>query len=348
MTLSWAGGRRLASVSKEGLSASYVYNSDGIRTQKTVNGVTTNYYLDGNSILRQVTGNNVLEFFYDTNGVLGFYYNNTPYYYLKNLQGDIVGILDANGTQVVSYTYDAWGAPLSVTGTAADTIGQLNPFRYRSYYYDNETGFYYLISRYYDPETCRFLNADGLLSTGQGILGYNMYAYCMNNPANRIDSNGDWSILLGILAVVVGALVIVPAVHDNWFSDVYDSVSTISSQIEYGVEFNNSIDSHAENVVNKASKHGNQYEAGTVPNGLQHKYPTLSEYNAHVELIAKDPITEEYVVSVSKGRMWSELSTQEQEQIHNCMVAWDLSAYREMIRYYEAQMAKQGVEDIYF
>ena len=141
MTLSWAGGRRLASVSKEGLSASYVYNSGGIRTQKTVNGVTTNYYLDGNSILRQVTGNDVLEFFYDANGVLGFYYNNTPYYYLKNLQGDIVGILDANGTQVVSYTYDAWGAPLSVTGTAADTIGQINPFRYRSYYYDNETGF---------------------------------------------------------------------------------------------------------------------------------------------------------------------------------------------------------------
>ena len=190
MTLSWAGGRRLASVSKEGLSASYVYNSDGIRTQKTVNGVTTNYYLNGSSVLRQVTGNDVLEFFYDANGVLGFYYNNTPYYYLKNLQGDIVGILDANGTQVVSYTYDAWGAPLSVTGTAADTIGQLNPFRYRSYYYDNETGLYYLNSRYYDPETYRFLNADGILGANQDVISYNLFAYCSNDPINFCDELG--------------------------------------------------------------------------------------------------------------------------------------------------------------
>ena len=205
MTLSWAGGRRLASVSKEGLSASYVYNSDGIRTQKTVNGVTTNYYLDGNSILRQVTGNDVLEFFYDANGVLGFYYNNTPYYYLKNLQGDIVGILDANGTQVVSYTYDAWGAPLSVTGTAADTIGQLNPFRYRSYYYDNEIGLYYLNSRYYDPETYRFINADNQIAIGNTLVGINLFSYCGSNPISRADEDGEfWNIVIG---AAVGGIV---------------------------------------------------------------------------------------------------------------------------------------------
>ena len=208
MTLSWAGGRRLASVSKEGLSASYVYNSDGIRTQKTVNGVTTNYYLDGNSILRQVTGNDVLEFFYDANGVLGFYYNNTPYYYLKNLQGDIVGILDANGTQVVSYTYDAWGAPLSVTGTAADTIGQINPFRYRSYYYDNEIGLYYLNSRYYDPETYRFLNADSILDN-RGINTLNLFAHCGNNSINNKDPDGHFffgTLIGGIIGGAAGAI----------------------------------------------------------------------------------------------------------------------------------------------
>ena len=212
MTLSWAGGRRLASVSKEGLSASYVYNTDGIRTQKTVNGVTTNYYLDGNSILRQVTGNDVLEFFYDANGVLGFYYNNTPYYYLKNLQGDIVGILDANGTQVVSYTYDAWGAPLSVTGTAADTIGQINPFRYRSYYYDNETGLYYLNSRYYDPETYRFLNADAAIGEIGEIQGTNMFVYAFNSPLIFSDCTGNWPKLSTIFtAVAVVATVVAVA-----------------------------------------------------------------------------------------------------------------------------------------
>ena len=231
MTLSWEGGRRLASVSKEGLSASYVYNTDGIRTQKTVNGVTTNYYLNGSSVLRQVTGNDVLEFFYDANGVLGFYYNNTPYYYLKNLQGDIVGILDANGTQVVSYTYDAWGAPLSVTGTAADTIGQINPFRYRGYYYDNETGFYYVSSRYYDPEVGRYLNADSVLSgTGESVQGYNLFAYCFNNPVNMSDSSGHWPKWIENAANWVNNNIVQPVA--NFFSP---KTNTISGQFQDGI-----------------------------------------------------------------------------------------------------------------
>ena len=131
--------------------------------------------------------------------MVGFYYNGTPYYYLKNMQGDVVGILDGTGTQVAAYSYDAWGALLSVTGSAAETLGQLNPFRYRSYYYDTETGLYYLNSRYYDAETGRYINADGYISTGQGFLSNNMFAYCGNNPVNRTDpcgafwkEIGDW------------------------------------------------------------------------------------------------------------------------------------------------------------
>ena len=241
MTLSWAGGRRLASVSKEGLSASYVYNSDGIRTQKTVNGVTTNYYLDGSSVLRQVTGNDVLEFFYDANGVLGFYYNNTPHYYLKNLQGDIVGILDANGTQVVSYTYDAWGAPLSVTGTAADTIGQLNPFRYRSYYYDNETGLYYLNSRYYDPETGRFLNADGCVQTGQGILDKNMFAYCLNNPIILCDSTGSFPAYTITFPAEGDGDVIIDGLPDSYEGSVDKKNNTYTVEVKKKNNFVNDV-----------------------------------------------------------------------------------------------------------
>ncbi|MBE6880618.1 MAG: RHS repeat-associated core domain-containing protein [Ruminococcaceae bacterium] len=118
-------------------------------------------------------------------------YNGTTYTYRKNLQGDIIAILNSAGTEVVTYTYNAWGVA-TVGGTMASTLGTKNPFRYRGYYYDTETGYYYLNSRYYDPVTGRFLNADGYVSTGQGLLGYNMFAYCGNNPVNRVDRNGEF------------------------------------------------------------------------------------------------------------------------------------------------------------
>ena len=115
----------------------------------------------------------------------------TTYYYTYNLQGDIIGILDSSGNAVVNYTYTAWGEIDSVSGSLAETVGKKNPLRYRGYYYDSETGFYYLQSRYYDPITQRFLNADGYVSTGQGILGNNMFAYCGNNPVIYSDPGGD-------------------------------------------------------------------------------------------------------------------------------------------------------------
>ncbi len=105
-------------------------------------------------------------------------------------QGDIVKLIDGSGNAVVEYVYDSWGKPLSCTGTLATTLGVLNPFRYRGYVYDEETQWYYLRSRYYDPETCRFISADVLLSTGQGVLGHNCYAYCRNNPISRKDKLG--------------------------------------------------------------------------------------------------------------------------------------------------------------
>ena len=118
---------------------------------------------------------------------------------MKNLQGDVVAIADANGNIVVNYAYDAWGNILSITdGSGNDIsnntwhIGNLNPIRYRSYYYDTETGFYYLQTRYYDPAIRRFINADGYVNANGDIIGFNMYAYCGNNPVIGYDPTGEW------------------------------------------------------------------------------------------------------------------------------------------------------------
>ena len=122
-------------------------------------------------------------------------------------------LISATGATEAMYTYDAWGKPLSVTdasGSAisdASHIANVNPIRYRGYYYDVETGFYYLQSRYYDPEVGRFINADEYISTGQGILGHNMFAYCGNNPIIRVDASGRFFLTALIVGAVVGAVI---------------------------------------------------------------------------------------------------------------------------------------------
>ncbi|MEQ2440564.1 RHS repeat-associated core domain-containing protein [Solibaculum intestinale] len=204
MAFTWQHGRELATFSKAGTNAAYHYNDSGIRVKKVVNGVETEYYLNGSTILTQITGDDRLDFLYDDTGsLLGFLSDGESYYYVKNLQGDITGILDSNGSQVVNYVYDAWGKVELVSGTMSSTLGHLNPFRYRGYYYDEESSLYYLNSRYYDPETCRFINADGYVDTAQGIHSQNMFAYCANNPINRSDLNGQfWGLVIGITFVV--------------------------------------------------------------------------------------------------------------------------------------------------
>ena len=114
----------------------------------------------------------------------------TTYYYLRNAQNDVVKLIDGSGNAVIQYTYDSWGKLLSTSGSLAETFGAEQPFRYRGYVYDEETGWYYLQSRYYNPEVGRFISADVYLSTGQGVLGHNAYAYCLNNPVNMSDECG--------------------------------------------------------------------------------------------------------------------------------------------------------------
>ena len=108
------------------------------------------------------------------------------------------------GTDKLLFTYDTWGKAISTTGTLAGSLGNLNPFRYRGYVYDTETGLYYLQTRYYDPEVGRFINADGYLSTGQGILGKNMYSYCGNNPVNMVDEAGSDPVPIWAKQIVAG------------------------------------------------------------------------------------------------------------------------------------------------
>ena len=181
----------LATASRGSDSISYTYDPDGIRTSKTVNGTTTKYHVMNGTLLGQTKGNDTIVFLYDEKGnKYGFDYNGTKYYYIFNVQGDVIGILNQSGSQIVSYQYDPWGKVLSVSGSEAASIGQINPIRYRGYYYDTETGFYYLQSRYYDPKVRRFLNADGILGANQDLLSYNLFAYCSNDRVNFCDPTG--------------------------------------------------------------------------------------------------------------------------------------------------------------
>ena len=207
-TFTWQNGRRLATAAANGKSLSFEYDDSGYRTQKKVNGVATDYLLDGDKIVSQIYNNQQIWFDYDAAGTRhAMEYNGNNYYYYYNLQGDVIGLYDSDLNSVVQYSYDSWGKLLSVTGSLAETVGKANPFRYRGYYYDSETELYYLNSRYYDPETGRFINLDNQLSSNDPT-GLNTFAYCGNNPINRADPTGEawWHWALGAAIVAASSV----------------------------------------------------------------------------------------------------------------------------------------------
>ena len=164
--------------------------------------ITHEYLTQSGKVMRETIKTNqtvtaVLDFIYDESGkpfamIDQLSAQPNTYYYVLNLQGDVVKLVTESGAVAASYEYDAWGNVLSQSGSMAST----NPLRYRGYYYDSETGFYYLQSRYYDPATRRFINADALASTGQGFIGYNMFVYCNNRPTISVDSEGTDAVLI--------------------------------------------------------------------------------------------------------------------------------------------------------
>ena len=207
MSFEWENGRILKKINTSDKSVQMSYDSNGMRTQKSVDGVKTNYYYDSNkNLIALVKGNDTLLFYYDSDGsATSFSYNGTMYFYVKNLQGDVIRIIDLAGTEVASYVYDAWG---NIKDTKGDpTVRELNPIRYRGYVYDTETSLYYLQSRYYDPFTGRFLNADIYCDTNTGTpLSTNMFSYCENNPVLNIDKSGKFGTPLQWAMAVIGGV----------------------------------------------------------------------------------------------------------------------------------------------
>ena len=204
--LYWTRGNMLASGNVKGNAFSYKYDLNNLRYSKTVDGVETKYYWDDDVLVGESTGDDYIQYIYDASGIAGMRYNDAYYYFEKNLFGDILRVYGVYGSLAAEFKYDSYGNVTSATGSMANRV----KFRYRGYYFDAETGFYYLQSRYYDPTICRFVSADQyeLLGTLSQTLGQlNLYAYCNNNPIMYADESGEGFIGGLIITLILGGLV---------------------------------------------------------------------------------------------------------------------------------------------
>ena len=209
-TYTWQHGRELERMSDGTTAWTFTYDANGMRTSRTDGTTTYKYVYNGSSLVQMTVGSNTLYFTSDT-----VTFNGVTYYYVKNLQGDVTAIVDGSGATVATYVYDAWGNLIS-DEPAENTIGHLNPIRYRGYVYDSESDLYYLQSRYYDPEIGRFINGDNPANLGvKGLLSYNLFTYCGNNPVMGYDPYGCWDFWgvatgLTLIAVGVAAFIVCP------------------------------------------------------------------------------------------------------------------------------------------
>lgn len=196
--------------------------------------------------------------------------NGTEYFYVRNAQGDIIGLIDKAGTQVVAYNYDSWGKMTTskaemddasdtnkngITGTLKDTVGVKNPYRYRGYRYDNETGLYYLQSRYYNPEWGRFINADALGGSVGELLSHNVFAYCKNNSVNMKDEDGFRTLPAYGDEEIIAAIAIVVTVF--WTASkaastlIKDTVKSVVSSIPHGNSKSSNKPQHGYEIYHK-------------------------------------------------------------------------------------------------
>ena len=198
-TMDWQAGRQLRSMSKNSTSLSFEYDESGLRTKKTVGTDETRYVWNGGKLAAQLGPSASFFFHYDASGeMISYTYvpasgTEKEYFLIKNLQGDVERVVTSTGSIVAQYNYDAWGNVVYSAGTFKNT----NPIRYRGYYFDTESGLYYLKNRYYDPQVGRFINADALVDAGRGSIGLNPFAYCLNDPVNSIDNTGFYTLSFG-------------------------------------------------------------------------------------------------------------------------------------------------------
>lgn len=306
-TLTWQGRRLTSWNDGEYITVNFGYNADSIRTYKEITDSSSaaitrhEYVLSGTQIIKETVYENSSEaytviYLYDENGSpIGIKYR-TPlnaeseynvYFFEKNLQGDIVAVYNSNGTKIGAYTYDAWGS-FSITTTSGITtldnliVRQYNPFRYRGYYYDSELGFYYLNSRYYDPAVGRFINADALISTGQGLLGYNMFAYCSNCPVMLIDPAGEVSLPFYELPYpgLVHMMVIDDIIENGGGIFAAEVPIRINNIIKFRIDIRNTITNTIYEV--KPETYYNEYRLLSAVDQLDN-YVCHSNYTAGVE-----------------------------------------------------------------
>jgi len=285
--LAWEKGRQL----KYFDCNTYTYNAEGIRTSKTVNGVKHTYILDGTKILRETWGENTIIPLYDNEeSVCGIIYNGTPYYFHKNLQGDIISIVDANGDFVARYSYDAWGVCSVADANTVENynIATINPFRYRGYYYDTEIGMYYLQSRYYDPAVGRFVNADDTQMVSTSSQRHcNLYIYCNNDPVNDTDFSGNigWSTVFKVLEYIFDFFVKIAqsaASMSRQMSDVINSIKRAKS-LGASREWINTLRKKKKDLVSPRALGAGKIQAVATALGL---FVTIFPYLSYIKKLA--------------------------------------------------------------
>ncbi len=240
MSFTWQG-RQMKTATLGNTSVSYKYNADGLRTYKKVGSTVYEYEYSGDKLIYEKRGDLQFHYRYDAYGNLATIRRIKPdgsefsLYAFTNMRGDVEELRMSNGALYARYVYDSWGNVLAVLNSSGNPLNDVNnvavqnPIRYRGYYYDAESGLYYLQSRYYDPVTGRFVNPDSLIDTSN-VLGFNMYAYCGNNPVNREDNGGNlWDVVFDIASIAYSAYQVCkePTNLWNWVGLAADAVSLV-------------------------------------------------------------------------------------------------------------------------